>query len=199
MQAPKPRTAAAAVEPSGDLTARMAAIAEKVRDARLPAAFQAIAGASQITRGDLAALIGVRLEDLLRAAPVREVVITDAQGHWAAAWIAQVTRAGVMDPFANHTFQPGARITRGDLAGAVSRVVALIAANRPDLRPRLAERPPMADIAAGHLSYPAASVAVASGVMPLLDAGRFQVARPVSGAEAVDALARLRALAGASR
>jgi len=190
---------AAGIEASGDLAARIAAVAEKARDAQLPAAFRAIAGSGQITRGDIAALLGVRLEDMLRAAPVREVVITDGQEHWAAAWIAQVARAGVMDPFANHTFQPDAHITRGDLAGAVSRVVTLMAANRPAVSARLAERPQIADMADGHLSYPAASVAVATGVMPLLDAGRFQVARPVSGAEAMDVIARLRALAGSSR
>ena len=127
------------------------------------------------------------------------MVITDTQGHWAAAWIAQVARAGVIDPFANHTFQPGTLITRADLAGAVSRVVAVIAARRPEIRPRLAERPQIADMAAEHLSYPAVSVAVASGVMPLLDGGRFQVVRFVSGAEAIDVVARVRALAGSSR
>jgi tetratricopeptide (TPR) repeat protein len=190
---------AADIEASGDLDARIAAVAEKASDARLPPEFQAIAGSSPISRGDLAALIGVRLEDILRAAPVREVVITDTQGHWAAPWIAQVARAGVMDPFANHTFQPGTRITRADLAGAASRAVELMAATRPDLRPRLSERPQIADMAAGHLSYPAVSVAVASGVMPLLDGGRFQVARPVSGADAIEVVARLRALAGFPR
>jgi hypothetical protein len=51
-------------------------------------------------------------------------------------------------------------------------------------------------MAPGHLSYPAAAVAVASGVLPLRDGGRFQVADAVSGSEAVDAIARLRALAG---
>ncbi|MBF8299767.1 MAG: hypothetical protein HW394_137 [Acidobacteria bacterium] len=190
---------AADIEPSGELSARMAVVLEKARDARLPAEFRAIAGSSQIARGELAALLGVRLEDILRGAPAKDVVITDAQGHWAAAWVVQVARTGVMEPFANHTFQPGARITRADLAGAVSRVVAVIAASRPDVRPRLAQRPQIADVAAGHLSYPAVSVAVASGVMPLLDGGRFQVARPVSGAEAIDVVARVRALAGASR
>lgn len=190
---------AADIEPSGDLRARIAEMAEQTRDARLPAEFRAIAGSSQMTRGDLAALLGVRLDDILRGAPVRDVVTTDTQGHWAAAWIAQVARAGVMDPFANHAFQPRDRITRGDLAGAVGRVVGLLADSRPDLRPRLAERPQIADMAAGHLSYPSASVAVASGVMPLLDGGRFQVARPVSGVEAMDVVARLRALAGSAR
>ena len=190
---------AADIEASDDLNARIAAVAERARDARLPAEFRAIAGSDQITLGDLAALTGVRLEDILHAAPVREVVITDAQGHWAASWIAQVTRAGVMDPFANHTFQPGTPVTRADLAAAVSRIVTLMAASRPGLRPRLAERPQIADMAAGHLSYPAVSVAVASGAMPLLDGGRFQAAGSVSGAEAIEVVARLRALAGTSR
>ena len=190
---------AADIEPSGDLNARIAMLVERARDARLPPEFQAMASSTQISRADLAALIGVRLEDILRDAPARDVVMTDTQGHWAAAWIARVARAGVIDPFANHTFQPGTLITRADLAGAVSRVVAVIAAGRPELGPRLAERPQIADMAVAHLSYPAVSIAVASGVMPLLDGGRFQVARPVSGAEAMDVIARVRALIGPSR
>ena len=185
---------AAAIEGSAALTARIATVAEKGREARLPAPFRAIAAAPAITRADLAALIGVRLEPVLRAVPPRQVVLTDVAGHWAAPWITQVAQAGVIDPFENHTFQPRARLRRADMAAAVSRVVELIAAERPALRARIAERPRIADMATGHLSYPAASVAVASGVMPLLDGGRFAVGRDVSGAEAVEAVDRLRAL-----
>src|SRR5206468_10348506 len=68
---------AADIEPSADLTRRIAANAERARDARLPAEFRTITAAPTITRGDLAALIGIRLENLLRGAPVTEVVITD--------------------------------------------------------------------------------------------------------------------------
>ena len=187
------------IEPSGDLTGRIAEVVEKARDARLPAEFHAMAGVSRISRGDLAALFGVRLEDILRDAPERDVVVTDAQGHWAAAWIARVARTGIMDPFANHAFQPGNLITRADLAGAASRVMAVVAATRPELGSRLAERPQIADMAATHLSYPAVSITVALGIMPLLDGGRFLVAQPVSGAEAIEVVARVRALAGSSR
>ena len=192
---------AAEIEPSGDLTARIAEVVEKARDAQLPAEFQAMAGVDQMSRGDLAALVGVRLEDILREAAERDVVVTDTQGHWAAAWIVQVARTGIIDPFANHTFQPGSLITRADLAGAVSRVVAIVTASRPELGlgPRLAKRSPIADMAVTHLSYPAASIAVSLGVMPLLDGGRFMVAQPVSGAEAIDVVARVRAIAGSSR
>jgi hypothetical protein len=107
----------------------------------------------------------------------------------------QVARAGVIEPFENHTFQPRASVRRGDLAAAVSRIVTALAAGNPGLRKRIAERPKIADMSPGHLSYPAVSIAVASGVMPLLDGGRFQASRGVGGAEAIEVIGRLRALA----
>jgi hypothetical protein len=149
-----------------------------------------------VSRGDLAALLGVRLGDVLRTAPPRPVVATDTRGHWAAVWIDQVATAGVMEPFPNHTFQPRAAVTRADLAAAVSRLIALMAASRPGLSAHLSARPPIADMAAAHLSYPAAAVAVASGVMALND-GRFETARTLSGAEVTDVVSRLRRLADA--
>ena len=188
--------AAADIEPTDELARRIAAAGDRAREARMPAEFRAIGGSPQITRGDLAALIGTRLEQVIGSAAPREVVVTDLQGHWAEPWITQVARAGAIEPFANHTFQPRAGLRRADLAIAVSRLVALMAAGNPALRAHLTARPPIADMPAGHLNYPAASVAVASGVMPLLDGGRFQVSRPVSGTEALDAIARLRTLAG---
>ena len=182
------------LDPTPELSARLAAVAERAREARLPAEFRTITTSARLTRGDLAALLAVRLEEVVRAAPPREVVMTDVAGHWAAPWITQVARAGLLQPYANHTFQPREVITRADLAAAVSQAVTLLAAGRPTLRDAVTARPKIADMAPGHLSYPAAAVAVASGVMPLRN-GRFDVAAPVSGAEAAEVVARLRALA----
>ena len=190
---------AAAVEASAELTARIASATEKAREARLPAEFKAIGESQQITRGELAALIGIRLEPLLRSVPAKQVVMTDIRGHWAASWITVVVSAGVMDAFQNHTFQPRQRVRRVDLATAVSRVVNLLAQRQPALKARLSERPKIADMAPAHLNYPAVSIAVSSGVVPLLDGQRFQTTRPVSGAEAVETVNRLRALAGDAR
>jgi tetratricopeptide (TPR) repeat protein len=187
---------AAEIEPSEALTRKIEAVAEKARLAKLPPAFHAIPESPQITRGDLAALIGIHLEPLLARAEERQVVVTDVRGHWAASWIADVARAGVLDPFPNHTFQPRARVRRGDLAAAVSRLVLLAAADDPNRREAwTTARPTIADMAPGHLSYPAVSVAVASGVMPLDPDGRFGVTRPVPGAEAIDVIERVAALA----
>ena len=189
-------SAAAALEPTPELAAKLAAVAASAREARLPPEFRAIPAAEQITRGELAALIGVRFESLLAQAPPRQAVATDTRGHWAAAWIAQVMRAGVIEPFENHTFQPRARVRRGDLATAASRLLTLLAGRTPGLREKLSQQPRIADMNRGHLNYPAAAAAVSAGVMPLLEGDRFQVSRAVSGAEAVEVIGRLRALAG---
>ena len=183
---------AAEVEPSEALTRRIADAAEKERLARLPEEFHAIPKAEEITRGDLAALIGIHLEHLLDDAPLRQVVMTDVRSHWAAPWVTEVAEAGVLDPFPNHTFQPDARVRRGDLAAAVSRLLMLVARDDPERRDAWTKaRPKIADMSPGHLSYPAVAVAVASGVMPLLEGERFAVTRPVTGAEASDVIARV--------
>jgi tetratricopeptide (TPR) repeat protein len=182
------------LDPSPELEAKLAAVAKNAREAKLPAEFRAALTATQVTRGDLAALIAVRLESIVRAAPARQEVVTDTRGHWAAAWIAQVAGAGIMPPFENHTFQPNAAVRRGDLAVAVSRLLALLTAGDAGLRARVAQRPAIADMNRRHVQYSAAADAVASGVMPLLDGARFQVGRPVSGSEAVDVLDHVRAL-----
>lgn len=182
---------AAAIEPTPELTAKIAALAERARESRFPEEFKSIASAPQVTRGDLAALIGLRLERPLAAARQQQVVITDTAGHWADTYITQVARAGVMDPFENHTFQPRLVVRRGDVATAVRRLLALAAPTNAALRKRLAQQPKIADMPPTHLVYPAAADAVSSGVMPLLEGDRFEVNRAVTGAEAVDVINRL--------
>jgi tetratricopeptide (TPR) repeat protein len=173
---------------------------ERVREAealaRLPAPYRAIPSAPQATRGDLAAVIGVRLESFLDAAPQRQAVITDIRTHWAQPWILRVVRAGIMDTQPNYTFQPAAVIRRGDLAQVVARLLALGAADRPALqRAWQSSGQPIADVPPHHLSYPAVAAAVTSGVMSLQPDGTFQLLRPVTGAELVETIGRVEALA----
>jgi tetratricopeptide (TPR) repeat protein len=186
---------AAESEPSDELSRRIADVAAKAREAKLPPQFRTIPESPEITRGDLAALIGIRFDALLATALPRQVVMTDVRSHWAAPWIDEVARAGILDPFANHTFQPHTPIRRVDFATAVSRLLTLAAPNQPELRARLAAaKPRIADVGPGHLDYPAVATAVASGAMPLLEGDRFGIAQPVSGAEALEVLDRVQAL-----
>jgi tetratricopeptide (TPR) repeat protein len=186
-----------AIEPSEALVAKIDQMRQKAALELMPAEYQAIDGTPSVTRAQLAALIGVHLEDLLRRARGSNAVLTtDTRTSWAAPWIMAVTRAGVMDAFPNHTFQPSAMVRRGDLASAASRVLTLIAAEKPKLATKWRDaRPRFSDLSPAHLSYPAAARSVSAGVMAPLEGETFQLARAVTGAEALDAVSKLEALA----
>jgi tetratricopeptide (TPR) repeat protein len=186
-----------ALDPSEALAAKIDQMRQEAALDAMPAEYKAIDGAQTVTRAQLAALLGVRLDDLLRRARGSNAVLTtDTRGSWAAPWIMAVTRAGVMEPFANHTFQPNATVRRGDLAGAASRVLTLIAAEKPRLAERWRDpRPRFTDLSPAHLSYPAAARSVSAGVMAPLEGQTFQLSRPVTGAEALDTVSKLEALA----
>lgn len=185
---------AATADPFAGYDKKAEAVAAKAREARLPAEFRAIPMAARLTRGDLAALIGIRLEDVLGRAPRTPVVTTDTAGHWAAPWIAQVVATGVMPEFDNHTFQPLAALRRVDLAQATSALLQVIARTHPALQERLAGKPAISDMSPTHLNYPAVAAAVSAGVLPLVDGNRFDTERAVSGQEAIATIDRLRAL-----
>jgi tetratricopeptide (TPR) repeat protein len=195
--AAKTYEAAAALEPSPDLESRIESLRDRLVLASMPPAFQQIEASPTVSRAQLAALLGVHLKDLIgRSRSQNAVVITDARGNWAETWIMEATRVGVMEVYANHTFQPEAVVRRSDLARAASRVLSLIAVENPALAAswRNARRR-FPDVSAGNLAYPAASLAVEAGVMRPLEDGSFQLARAVTGAEAITAVKKLEELA----
>lgn len=192
--------AAVALESNPALETKIDSLRRAVVLAAMPAEFQEIESSSGLSREQLAALVGVRLDELLKRVPRRAaVVITDTRGSWATPWILAVTRAGVMEVYPNHTFQPSAVVRRGELADAASRILTIIANEKPALASSWrAGKRQFSDVPPAHLSYPAALLTVEAGVMQPLDDGSFQLARPVSGAEAVAAVKKLEELAEAS-
>jgi tetratricopeptide (TPR) repeat protein len=200
-QALESLTAAAALEPGEALNRRIESLSESAARAAMPEAYRAIEAAPALSRAQLAALIGVQLSDVLQRAPERGTgLMTDVRDSWASQWILPVTRAGFMEVFPNHTFQPEAIVQRGDLARAVSQILNVVAAGRPQLASQLRNaRRRFTDLPPGHLRHGAASMAVEAGVMSPLEDGSFQLTRPVTGVEALAAIAKLRELAGAGR
>ena len=185
---------ARAIDPAEVPESVVARLRDAVRVAKLPAEYRAIPEESTLTRAQVASLIGVRLEPLIARARPQQVIITDIRNHWAQAWIVPVVRAGVMDLLPNYEFEPGRRVRRGELATTVSRLLTLIGSLKPQLDKKWQSAVvKIADVPPAHLSYPAVSLAVASGVMPLAGAN-FELLRPVSGAEAMDVVQRLEAL-----
>jgi tetratricopeptide (TPR) repeat protein len=187
-----------AIEPNRAVEARVEAARARAALALLPAEYRALDQAAQITRAELAALVGIRLAKLLQDAPrVNAALMTDVRNNWAAPWIMTVARAGIMEPFANHAFQPHSVVRRVDLAQAVARLLARTAVVNPvAAKTWEAARLKFADLSTGHLAYPAASAAVAAGVLAAGPGNTFQPSRPVTGAEAIEAVTKIEALAG---
>jgi tetratricopeptide (TPR) repeat protein len=191
-------TSAVALQPDDALSAKVEDLRARAVFAAMPPEYRAIGDSPSLTRGELAALLAVKLEPLLSGARnASAVVITDTRAHWAAPYILTVARSAVMDPFPNHTFQPEQVVLRADLARAVSRTLNLIAKRQPQLAAAWRNpRRKFPDVPTGHLSYPAAALAVEAGVMTTAADGSFQLTRPVTGTEAVAAVDKLAQLGG---
>jgi tetratricopeptide (TPR) repeat protein len=189
---------ALARDPRPEYRTRITELERRIDLAGLPEAYRAIGTRAGVTRAELAALLGVRLERLLATARTEPIpLMTDVRGHWAQRWILDVARAGVMEIFPNHTFQPATPVRRADLARVVSLVYARARAADANAAARWPGRgSEITDLAAGNPVREAADLAVGAGVMGLDPGGAFSATRVVSGAEAAAAIDRLVALAG---
>ena len=187
-----------AIEPGEETARGLADLEARRRDASLPPQYREIETAEAITRGQLAAVIGVRFEALLADAGAgRTTIITDARDHWGYGWVIAVVRAGIMESDTNYRFQPEQGVTRAELALVAVRLLRLRSGDATS--PRVGERASFSDLAPGHLSYPAASEAVVAGVLQPLEQNTFQPGRLVSGAEVMTAFVRLGGLVGDGR
>jgi hypothetical protein len=104
-----------------------------------------------------------------------------------------------MEVLPNHTFQPNGVVQRDDLALVGARAVAIALAGRPELARHQAARPAIADVPATNAFYRSIALSLAAGVMSLEEGGKFIPNRPASGAEVLQAIARLEKLETVSR
>jgi tetratricopeptide (TPR) repeat protein len=189
---------AVALEPSEAIESKLDELRARTAFAAMPEEYRSIETSPTLTRAQLAALFGVRLEDLLRRAPrSNPIVITDTRGSWAGPWILSTARAGIMEVYPNHTFLPTNMVRRGELAQAASHVLSLIAPTNPRVAASVKNaRGKFPDVSPGHPNYHAASVVVDTGVMTPTADGSFQLSRPATGQEAVAAVNKLAELSG---
>jgi len=179
-----------AIEFVPEVPAGLAEIEARRQAASLPAAYSDIESAAELKRGQLAALVGVRFESILNSVEVVPVaIITDARGHWGYQWIIDVVQAGLMETDVNYRFQPDIVVTRAAMAGVLVRILRLVEAAPPSM-----PQPIFADLAEGHLAYPAAAEAVSAGLL-VPGVGGFQPNDAISGEEAIEALVRLAVIA----
>ena len=185
---------AVAIDPRSEWRDKATSLRTRADLAALPPEFSRIGSAPTVTRGDVAAAIGINLPTLVARAPQRITdIATDVRTHWAAPWILPVTRAGIMSIYPNHTFQPGASVRRTDLATMLVELLRLSRA--PELANWQAARPRFADVPATSGAYRTAAIAVAAGILAPTAEARFEPGRAASGAELMVAIDRIKQLA----
>ena len=183
-----------AIAPSELTSDALSRTRSALRAVDLPMEYREIVTKIEITRGELAALLGVELSELLSDAGsgVSTPIFTDTRNHWASQWVIEVARAGVMRVDGRYQFEPERVVRRGDLAEIIAATLLLIAEIDPESGRRWrAARPRFTDLTSGHLNFDSASIAVGADILDLYENDRFLPIRVVSGRDAADVVTKL--------
>jgi tetratricopeptide (TPR) repeat protein len=147
--------------------------------------FREIQNAPRVTREKVAAII-VRYFPQVMERPQTPQIVTDVDTSWARSEIQTVVDLGLMDTFANHTFDPSAPVTRGDFATALARLIQVL--GLPPIT-----TPPISapDVAPTNTQYSDVQQVLGRGLMALQDSGGFGLSDELSGQDAIRAAERL--------
>jgi len=149
------------------------------------AVFRQIREAPVASREQVAAIILKYFPQVVEHRQMPQIV-TDIDSSWARTEIQTVVDVGLVDLLANHTFEPGAVMTRGDFATALARVIRMLG-----LSPSSAAPIATPDVAPTNTQYADIQLVLSFGLMSVQDSGNFDVSGDVSGREAVHAADRL--------
>jgi len=144
-----------------------------------------IRSSQAISREQLAGLLARYFPQLLEFQKTPQI-LTDLPTSWATPAIEAVVGVGLLDPAANHTFQPARTVTRGEFAQVLARLARLLSVS-----PR--EQPPITapDLVPGSALYRELQLVLGYGLLSLDDAGNFNISAPVGGEEAVNIAEKL--------
>lgn len=161
----------------------------------LPSRYNEIATAAALTREDVAALLAVKLKDILEETSAPPPIIIDISASWASRFILKVTSLGLLEVHSNHAFQPKRTVTKAEFAETLIRVIRYLEGKGHRFIQQIPpERIRIQDVSPDHFYYQPISRILAYQVMEL-DADRaFRPDQPVPGPEAVKTIDILLAL-----
>jgi Tfp pilus assembly protein PilF len=180
----------AQAEPRDASTAkRVEELRSKLEVYEIPSQYDAIPALEIVTREDLAALIGVKFEDLLDVPARRTVILVDITLSWAQRYIIRAASLEIMTVYDNHTFQPRRTINRAELADAAVRLIGVLQGRGALFVPLVeTRRLAIADVSPGNIYYKAITSALGYQIMTLTPERLFEPERTVSGEEAIRVL-----------
>ncbi|MBN2409491.1 MAG: S-layer homology domain-containing protein [Candidatus Aminicenantes bacterium] len=152
----------------------------------IPSLYNAIPLAPAITREDLAALLAVKLKDVLGETSSQPPIIVDISTSWASKFILKASSLGLLEVYPNHAFQPKRNVTREDLAMTLLKVIHHLEGQGHRFIPQIPlEMIEIQDIVPDHYSYRTVRQILSYQIMELYPDKTFRPTLTVSGADAV--------------
>lgn len=152
----------------------------------LPSQYDTISTVAEVTKEQMAALLGVNLKDHLVPPPGNPPIIIDISTSWASRFILKIAALGILDVYPNHTFQPTKVIHRGEMAEILFRVVDRLQRSGHRFIQHLPpDRIQIADVTPEHFYYRPIIMMISYDIMSLSQGRMFHPDRPVSGREAI--------------
>ena len=114
-------------------------------------------------------------------------VPSDSRGHWAEAWINEISGYGILEGSPGQPFYPDEPVNRAEYALAIQRILTLITGDQTLETRYFGESPSrFQDVSSSHPAYSAMALCSERGILQAdMLTGRFQPGSPVAGADAL--------------
>jgi len=161
----------------------------------IPSRYNEIPLSAAVTREDIAALLAVKLKDVLEESAAQPTIMIDISASWASKFILKVTSLGLLEVHSNHAFQPKRTVTRAELAETLIRVIQYLESKGHRF---ILQVPPgriqIRDVTPDYYDYRPISQILSYQVMELYPDKTFRPDQPVPGREAAKSIDILLAL-----
>jgi Tfp pilus assembly protein PilF len=165
---------------------RVEGLKNKLGIFELPSQYRSIPLSMAVTREEVAALIAVKFKDHLDDVRGKPPVIIDIATSWASREIIRTAAQGIMEGYANHTFQPKQAVSRAELAEILVRLITKLRAKGFSFIRQFPEGMiRVADVSTDNYYYQPVADVVSLQLMELGPDKTFRPEMTLSGQEAI--------------
>jgi Tfp pilus assembly protein PilF len=178
------------LEPENDnIQTRVKALKNRLGIFELPSQYDAIPASEAITKEEVAALIEVKFKDTLDEPKTQPPIIIDISTSWASKYILRAASLGLLDVYANHTFQPKKIFTRAEMADVLNKLINYLKRKNYVFISQIPpEKIQISDVSPDNYYYQPILRIISYGIMNLSADRTFNPDLPVSGQEAIHLL-----------
>lgn len=175
------------LEPENDnIQTRVKTLKNRLGIFELPSQFDAIPASEAITKEEVAALIEVKFKDTLDEPKTQPPIIIDISTSWASKYILRAASLGLLDVYANHTFQPKKIVTRAEMADVLNKLINYLKRKNYVFISQIPpEKIQISDVSPDNYYYQPILHIISYAIMNLSTNRTFNPDLPVSGQEAI--------------